>query len=116
MPPKEAIVAFVCTDIVGNSSVQLKKAKCSKFWFRVYLCDVVSLEMRGWFRSAHSEWELQLPKPIDGDEIEERCRRAECIMVLAIGLNQAAMQIASLRSIPATKAHFWQKRTAEKNA
>ena len=50
---------------------------------------------------------------IDGDEIEERCRRAECIMVLAIGFNQAAMQIAS---IPGTKVHFWQKRTAEKNA
>ena len=28
---------------------------------------------------------------IDGDEIEKRCRRAEYIMVLAIGFNQAAM-------------------------
>ena len=53
---------------------------------------------------------------IDGDKIEERCRRAEYVMVLVIGFNQATMQIASLRSIPGTKVHFWQKRTAEKNA
>ena len=72
--------------------------ECSKFWFRVYLCDVVFLGDAGVvpqrpqrMRAPAARAQCRAIESIDGDEIEERFRRAEYIMVLAIGFNQAAM-------------------------